>query len=162
NAKITSTESSKLALPDKPSIAVLPFANLSGDVEQEYFADGMADEIITALSRCSSFFVISRNSSFTYKGKAVDVRQVGRELGVRYVLEGSIRRAGDRLRFIGQLIETTGGGQIWADRFEGDMKDVFALQDRITENVTAAIEPKLQAAEIERMKQKPASNLDAY
>jgi TolB-like protein/Tfp pilus assembly protein PilF len=162
-AKIeTPVEHARLALPDKPSIAVLAFANLSGESEQEYFADGMADEIITSLSRCSSFFVISRNSSFTYKGKAIDVRQVGRELGVRYVLEGSIRRAGDRLRFTGQLIETAGGGQIWADRFEGDMKDVFALQDRITESVTAAIEPKLQAAEIERIKQKPASSLDAY
>ena len=155
-------EQSKLALPDKPSIAVLPFVNLSGEVEQEYFADGMADEIITALSRCSSFLVISRNSSFTYKGKPFDVRQVGRELGVRYVLEGTIRRAGDRLRFAGQLIETGGGAQIWADRFEGDMRDVFELQDRIAENVIAAIEPKLQAAEIERVKQKPASSLDAY
>ena len=158
----TTAEQPKLTLPDKPSIAVLPFVNLSGDMEQEYFADGMADEIITALSRCSSFFVISRNSSFTYKGKSVDVRQVGRELGVRYVLEGSIRRAGERVRFTGQLIETGSGAHIWADRFEGDMQDVFALQDRITESVTAAIEPKLQAAEIERMKQKPASNLDAY
>ena len=160
--KILSSEDTKLAFPDKPSIAILPFANLSGEVEQEYFADGMADEIITALSRCHSLFVIARNSSFTYKGKAVDVRQVGRELGVRYVLEGSIRRAGDRLRFTGQLIETAGGGQIWADRFEGDMKDVFALQDRITESVTAVIEPKLQAAEIDRIKQKPASSLVAY
>jgi TolB-like protein/Tfp pilus assembly protein PilF len=158
----SSAEQSKLSLPDKPSIAVLPFANLSGESEQEYFADGMADEIITALSRCSSFFVISRNSSFTYKGKAVDVRQVDRELGVRYVLEGSVRKAGDRLRFTGQLIETGSGSQIWENRFEGDMKDVFELQDRITANVIAAIEPKLQLAEIERMKQKPASNLDAY
>jgi TolB-like protein len=159
---VTLVEPAKLTLPDKPSIAVLPFANLSGDVEQEYFADGMADEIITALSRCSSFLVISRNSSFTYKGKAVDVRQVGHDLGVRYVLEGSIRKANDRLRFTGQLIETTSGAHIWADRFEGDMRDVFDLQDRITESVTAAIEPKLQEAEIERLKQKPASNLDAY
>jgi TolB-like protein len=156
------SEPEKLPLPDKPSVAVLPFANLSGAPEQEYFADGMADEIITALSRCSAFFVISRNSSFTYKGKAVDVRQVGRELGVRYVLEGSVRRAGDRLRFSGQLIETGSGANIWADRFEGDMKDVFALQDRVTANVIAAIEPKLLHAEIERIKQKPASSLDAY
>jgi TolB-like protein/tetratricopeptide (TPR) repeat protein len=158
----TPADQPKLTLPDKPSIAVLPFANLSGDPEQEYFADGMADEIITALSRCSSFFVISRNSSFTYKGKAADARQVGRELGVRYLMEGSIRRSGDRLRFTGQLIETGTGAHIWADRFEGDMQDIFALQDRITESVTAAIEPKLQSAEIERMKQKPASNLVAY
>ena len=150
------------ALPDRPSIAVLPFTNMSGDPEQEYFADGMAEEIITALSRCSWLFVIARNSSFTYKGKAVDVRQVGRELGVRYVLEGSVRRGGDRLRFTGQLIEATSGTHIWADRFEGEMSDVFELQDRITESVVAAIEPKLQLAEIERLKHKPHSNLDAY
>jgi TolB-like protein len=158
----TPVEQSKLTLPDKPSIAVLPFVNLGGEVEQEYFADGMANEIITALSRCSSFFVISRNSSFTYKGKTVDARQVGHDLGVRYILEGSTRKAGDRLRFTGHLIETTSGAQIWADRFEGDMRDVFALQDRFTENVIAAIEPTLQAAEIERARQKPASSLDAY
>ena len=151
-----------LALPDKPSIAVLPFVNMSGDPEQDYFADGMAEEIITALSRCSWLFVIARNSSFTYKGKAVDVRQVGRELGVRYVLEGSVRRGGDRLRFTGQLIDATSGGHIWADRFEGNVGNVFDLQDRFTESVVAAIEPKLQLAEIERLKHKPASNLDAY
>jgi TolB-like protein len=151
-----------LALPDKPSIAVLPFANMSGDSEQDYFADGIAEEIITALSRCSWLFAIARNSSFTYKGKAVDVRQVGRELGVRYVLEGSVRRGGDRLRFTGQLIDATSGGHIWADRFEGNAGDVFDLQDRFTESVVAAIEPKLQLAEIARIKHKPASNLDAY
>jgi TolB-like protein/predicted Zn-dependent protease len=141
---------------------VLPFANMSGDPEQEYFADGMAEEIITALSRCNWLFVIARNSSFTYKGKAVDVRQVGRELGVRYVLEGSVRRAGNRLRFMGQLVDTTTGAHIWADRFDGELTDVFELQDRFTESVVAAIEPKLQLAEIERLKRKPAANLDAY
>src|SRR5262245_37526762 len=123
---------SDLALPDKPSVAVLPFTNMSGDPEQEYFADGMAEEIITALSRCSWLFVIARNSSFTYKGKAVDVRQVGRELGVRYVLEGSVRRGGSRLRFMGQLIDATSGTHIWAERFDGEMSDVFELQDRFT------------------------------
>jgi tetratricopeptide (TPR) repeat protein len=122
----------------------------------------MAEEIITALSRCRSLFVIARNSSFAYKGKSVDVRQVGRELGVRYVLEGSVRRAGERLRFTGQLIDATSGAHIWADRFEGDTNDVFALQDRFSESVVAAIEPRLQLAEIERLKQKPAGNLNAY
>ena len=151
-----------LALPDRPSIAVLPFPNMSGDPDQDYFADGMTEEIITALSRCAWLFVIARNSSFTYKGKAVDVRQVGRELGVRYVLEGSVRRGGNRLRFAGRLIDASSGAQIWADRFEGDMSSVFELQDRFTENVVAAIEPKLQMAEIERLKQKPAASLDAY
>jgi len=151
-----------LALPDKPSIAVLPFANMSGDPEQEYFADGMAEEIITALSRCHALFVIARNSSFVYKGKAVDVRQVGRELGVHYVLEGSVRRGGDRLRFTGQLIDATSGAHIWADRFEGETSDIFALQDRFSESVVATIEPRLQLAEIERMKHKPAGNLSAY
>jgi TolB-like protein len=150
------------ALPDRPSIAVLPFANMSGDPEQDYFADGMADDIITALSRCGSLFVIARNSSFIYKGRAVDIRQVGRELGVRYVLEGSVRRAGDRLRFTGQLVEAGDGVHIWADRFEGDASHVFDLQDRFTEGVVAAIEPKLQLAEIERLKRKPIANLDAY
>jgi TolB-like protein len=119
----------ELPLPDKPSIAVLPFANLSGNPEEDYFADGMAEEIITALSRCASLFVIARNSSFTYKGKAVDVRQVGRELGVRYVLEGSVRRAGNRLRFTGQLIDTSSGAHIWADRFEGTTSDVCHPRD---------------------------------
>ena len=135
---------------------------MSGDPGQDYFADGMTEEVITALSRCTWLFVIARNSSFTYKGKTVDVRQVGRELGVRYVLEGSIRRAGGRVRFVGQLIDASSGGHIWADRFEGEMSDVFDLQDRFTESAVAAIEPKLQIAEIERLKQKPAASLDAY
>jgi TolB-like protein/tetratricopeptide (TPR) repeat protein len=150
----------ELPLPDKPSIAVLPFSNMSG--EEDYFADGMAEEIITALSRCAWLFVIARNSSFTYKGKAVDVRQVGRELGVRYVLEGSVRRAGNRLRFTGQLIDASSGAHIWADRFEGTTSDVFDLQDQFTASVVAAIEPRLQLAEIERLKHKPTTDLDAY
>jgi len=149
-------------LPDKPSIAVLPFSNLSGDPEQEYFADGMAEEVLTALSRCNSLFVIARNSSFTYKGKAIDVRQVGRDLGVRYVLEGSVRRSGDRLRFSAQLIDATSGAQIWAERFDGGTNDVFELQDRIAECVVAVIEPKMELAEIERLKTKPAKSLNAY
>ncbi len=156
------SSSAPLPLPDKPSIAVLPFTNMSGDPEQEYFADGMAEEIITALSRCSSLFVIARNSSFTYKGRAVDVRQVGRELGVHYVLEGSVRRGGNRLRFSGQLVEAGSGVHIWADHFDGEMSDVFDLQDRITGSVVAAIEPKLQLAEMERLKHKAAANLNAY
>jgi TolB-like protein len=151
-----------LPLPEKPSIAVLPFANLSGDPEQEYFADGMAEEILTALSHCTWLFVIARNSSFTYKGRAIDVRTVGQELGVRYVLEGSVRRGGNRLRFTGQLIDAITGAHIWADRFDGDLSDVFDLQDRITENVVAAIEPKLQLAEIERLKHKTVTDLNAY
>jgi TolB-like protein/class 3 adenylate cyclase len=152
----------QLALPDRPSIAVLPFNNMSGDPEQEYFADGMAEDILTALSRCKWLFVIARNSSFTYKGRTVDVRQVGRELGVRYVLEGSVRRSGNRLRFTAQLVEATSGSHIWADRFDGEISDVFDLQDRITESVVGAIEPSLQVAEIERLKRKPAASLDAY
>jgi TolB-like protein/Flp pilus assembly protein TadD len=151
-----------LALPDRPSIAVLPFTNMSGDPEQEYFADGMTEEVITALSRCNWLFVIARNSSFTYKGKTVDVRQVGRELGVRYVLEGSVRRVSGRVRFVGQLIDASSGVHIWADRFEGEMSDVFELQDRFTESAVAAIEPTLQIAEIDRLKKKPAANLNAY
>lgn len=151
-----------LALPDKPSIAVLPFTNMSGDPEQDYFADGIAEEVITALSRCASLFVIARNSSFTYKGKAVDVRQVGRELGVRYVLEGSVRRDGNRLRITGQLVDAASGSQMWADRFEGDGSDVFHLQDCISERVVGAIEPTLHLAEIARSRQKPESSLDAY
>src|SRR5262245_1651321 len=135
---------------------------MSDDAAQDYFADGMTEEVITALSRCTWLFVIARNSSFTYKGKAVDVRQVGRELGVRYVLEGSIRRVGGRVRFVGQLVDASSGGHIWADRYEGDMSDVFDLQDRFTESVVAAIEPELQTAEIERLKRKPAASLDAY
>jgi TolB-like protein/tetratricopeptide (TPR) repeat protein len=149
-------------LPDKPSIAVLPFENLSGDREQEYFADGMVEEIITALSRFRQLFVIARNSSFTYKGRAVDVKQVGRELGVRYVLEGSVRKAASRLRITGQLIDTTTGGHLWADRFDGGVEDIFDLQDQVTASVVGAILPRLQRAEIERSKRKPTESLDAY
>lgn len=151
-----------LTFPDKPSIAVLPFTVIGGDRRREYFADGMAEEIITALSRCNSLFVIARNSSFSYKSKTVDVRQIGRELGVRYILEGSIRRAGRHLRITGQLVDALSGAHIWADRFEGDASDVFVLQDRVTESVVSAVEPKLQLAEIERLKHKPAADLDAY
>jgi adenylate cyclase len=151
-----------LALPEKPSIAVMPFQNMSGDPEQEYFADGVVEDIITALSRVKSFFVIARNSTFTYKGRAVDVRQVGRELGVRYVLEGSIRKAGNRVRITGQLIEASTGAHLWADRFEGGLDDIFALQDEVTGNVLGAIAPTLEQAEIERAKRKPTESLDAY
>jgi TolB-like protein/Tfp pilus assembly protein PilF len=151
-----------LALPDKPSIAVLPFQNMSGDHKQEYFADGIVEEIITALSRFHSLFVIARNSSFTYKGRAVDVKQVGRELGVRYVLEGSVRKSGSRVRIIGQLINSTTGAHLWADRFEGPYKDIFDLQDQVTSRVVGAIAPQLEKAEIERAKRKPTESLDAY
>lgn len=151
-----------LALPDKPSIAVLPFQNMSGDPEQEYFADGIVEDITTSLSRAGWLFVLSRNSSFTYKGRTVDIKQVGRELGVRYVLEGSIRRAGGRVRITGQLIETATGGHAWADRFEGAVGDIFELQDQITESVVGAIEPGLRRAETVRAWAKPTDNLDAY
>jgi adenylate cyclase len=149
-------------LPDRPSIAVLPFVNMSADPEQEYFADGVVEEIITALSRFRWLFVIARNSSFTYKGRAVDVRQVGRELGVRYVLEGSVRKSANRLRISGQLIDTTSGNHIWADRFDGTIEDIFDLQDKITAHVAGAIEPNLLKAEIERAQHKPTESLDAY
>ena len=152
----------RLALPDKPSIAVLPFQNMSGDPEQEYFADGIVEEIITALSRFRQLFVIARNSSFTYKGRAVDVKQVGRELGVRYVLEGSVRKAGNRVRIAGQLIDASTAAHLWADRFEGALDDIFDLQDQVTASVVGAIEPRLMQAEIERAKQKPTDSLDAY
>ncbi|MBR0883921.1 MULTISPECIES: winged helix-turn-helix domain-containing tetratricopeptide repeat protein [Bradyrhizobium] len=151
-----------LALPDKPSIAVLPFHNLSGDPEQEYFADGMVDDIITALSRFKALFVIARNSSFTYKGRAVDVKQIGRKLGVRYVLEGSVRKAANRVRITGQLVDTATGAHLWADRFDGGLGDVFDLQDQVTESVVGAIAPALEKAEIERAKRKPTESLDAY
>jgi adenylate cyclase len=151
-----------LALPDKPSIAVLPFQNMSGDPEQEYFADGMVEDIITALSRFKSLFVIARNSSFTYKGRAVDIKQVGRELGVRYVLEGSVRKAGNRVRITGQLIEATTGRHLWADKFDGALEDVFGLQDQITTSVVGLIAPTLEQAEIERARQKPTDRLDSY
>jgi len=145
-----------------PAIAVLPFTNMSGDPEQDFFADGMVEDIITALSRCSGIMVIARNSSFTYKGRAVDIREVGRELGVAYVLEGSVRRAGSRLRITGQLINAATGGHLWADRFDGEASEVFALQDEITERVVAAIEPTLELAESERRRALPPNALDAY
>lgn len=151
-----------LTLPNKPSIAVLPFNNMSGDPEQDYFADGMVEDIITALARMGWFFVIARNSSFVYKGKTVDIKQVGRELGVQYVVEGSVRKAGERVRITGQLIEAESGRHVWADRFDGSMDDVFELQDRITESIVTAIEPNMMRAEIDRVRAKPASNLQAY
>jgi adenylate cyclase len=159
-----------LPLPDKPSIAVLPFTNMSGDPEQEYFADGVVEDIITALSRFKWLFVIARNSSFTYKGRAVDVKQVGRELGVRYVLEGSISKSGNRVRIAAQLVEGSAGGHLWADRFEGALDDIFGLQDQVTGGVVGAISPKLEQAEIDRARGKPTErakrkrpeNLDAY
>ena len=151
-----------LALPDKPSIAVLPFQNMSGDPEQEYFADGMVEEIITALSRIRWLFVIARNSSFTYKGQSVDVKQVGRELGVRYVLEGSVRKAGRRVRITGQLIDAITGAHIWADRFDALLEDIFELQDKVAISVAGVIEPTLQAAEIRRSSDRPTSDLTAY
>ncbi|MBN9563453.1 MAG: winged helix-turn-helix domain-containing protein [Alphaproteobacteria bacterium] len=151
-----------LALPDKPSIAVLPFVNLSGDPEQDYFADGVVEDIVSALSRIRWLFVIARNSSFTYKGRAVDVRQVGRELGVRYVLAGSVRRAASRVRITGQLIDAATATHLWADRVEGTLDDIFALQDQITASVVGAIAPQLERAEIERAQRKPTDNLDAY
>jgi TolB-like protein/class 3 adenylate cyclase len=151
-----------LPLPDKPSIAVLPFANMSGDPEQEYFADGMVEEIITALSRIRWLFVIARNSSFTYKGQAIDVKQVGRELGVRYVLEGSVRKAGGRVRITAQLIEAETGAHLWADRFDGSLADVFELQDRVAISTVGVIEPTLQAAEIRRSVERPTHDLTAY
>jgi adenylate cyclase len=149
-------------LPEKPSIAVLPFANMSEDPKQEYFADGVVEEIITALSRFRQLFVIARNSSFTYKGSTVHVKQVGRELGVRYVLEGSVRRAGNRVRIAGQLIDAATSAHLWADRFDGGLEDIFDLQDQVTASVVGAIVPKLEEAEIERAKRKPTDSLDAY
>jgi TolB-like protein/class 3 adenylate cyclase len=151
-----------LALPDKPSIAVLPFTNMSGDPEQDYFADGMVDDIITALSHFKALFVIARNSSFTYKGRAVDVKQVGRELGVRYVLEGSLRKAANRVRITGQLVDAATGAHLWAERFDGGLGDIFDLQDQVTESVVGAIAPAVEKAEIERAKRKPTESLDAY
>ena len=151
-----------LALPEKPSIVVLPFQNMSGDPEQDYFADGMVEDITTGLSRIKWLFVIARNSSFTYKGKAVDVRQVGRELGVRYVLEGGVRKTGNRVRITAQLVEAETGRHLWADRFDGALEDVFDLQDQITERVVGIVEPSLQRSEIERSRRKPPENLDAY
>jgi adenylate cyclase len=151
-----------LPLPDKPSIAVLPFQNMSGDPEQEYFADGMVEEIITALSRFKWLFVIARNSSFTFKGKAIDIKEVGRRLGVRYVLEGSVRKSAGKVRIAGQLIDAVTGAHIWADRFERDLTDVFALQDELTVAVVSAIQPKLLQTEIEMATRRPLENLTAY
>jgi TolB-like protein/class 3 adenylate cyclase len=150
-----------LSFPDRPSIAVLPFTNMSGDANQDYFADGMAEDITTALSRFKSIFVIARNSSFTYKGKAVDVKQVGRELGVRYVLEGSVRKSGDRLRITGQLVETTTGAHLWADRFDGSLASVFDFQDEVTERAVSAIAPTLEREEIARARRRPTDSVDA-
>jgi adenylate cyclase len=151
-----------LPLPDKPSIAVLPFQNMSDDPGQEYFADGMVEEIITALSRNKLLFVVARNSSFTFKGKAVDIKQVARDLGVRYVLEGSVRKSGNRIRITGQLIDAASGAHLWADRFDGALEDVFDLQDRVASSVVGAINPSVIRAEIERVNRKPPSSLDAY
>ena len=151
-----------LALPDRPSIAVLPFQNLSGDPAQDYFADGVVDDLITGLSRLRWLFVIARNSMFTYKHRGVDATQIGRELGVRYVLEGSVRKAGDRVRITGQLIDTATGTHLWAERFEGTVDDLFELQDRIAESVVGALAPQLERVEIERAARKPTDSLDAY
>jgi adenylate cyclase len=144
------------------SIAVLPFANLSNDPDQDYFADGMVEDITTALSRFRQLFVIARNSTFVYKGRSVDVREVARELGVRYVLEGSVRRAGERVRLTAQLIDASTGGHLWAERFDGDLADIFDLQDRITEKVVGAIEPQMRRAEIERARRKRPDSMQAY
>ncbi|GEP56179.1 hypothetical protein RSO01_33450 [Reyranella soli] len=150
-----------LSLPDKPSIAVLPFQNMSADPEQEYFADGMVEDIITALSRTKALFVIARNSTFSYKGKSPDIRQVGRELGVRYVLEGSVRKAGARVRITGQLIDAQSGAHLWADRFDGALEDIFDLQDQIVSRVVGEIAPAVAEAEISRATRK-VGNLEAY
>src|ERR1043166_1254902 len=151
-----------IGLPDKPSIAVLPFQNMSADPEQEYFVDGMVEEIITALSRIRWLFVIARNSTFPYKGRSVDVKQVGRELGVRYVLEGSVRKGGNRVRITGQLIDAVTGTHLWADRFDGSLEDVFELQDKVASAVAGVIEPALQAAETARSAGRPTVDLTAY
>ena len=151
-----------LQLPDKPSIAVLPFLNMSGDPEQDYFADGIVEDILTGLSRLRWLFVIARNSSFSYKGRNVDVRQVGRELGVRYVLEGSVRKGGNRIRITGQLIEAETGNHLWAERYDRALDDVFAIQDEITESVIGCIQPEVYTAEHDRLKRKPPQSLDAW
>jgi len=151
-----------LPLPDRPAIAVLPFANMSGDREQEYFSDGIVEEIITALSRIRWLFVIARSSSFTFRGRPIEITQVSRELGVRYVLEGSVRRAAERIRITAQLIDATTGANLWAERFDGGLEDIFDLQDQVTARVVGEIAPKLEQAEIERAKRKPTHSLDAY
>ena len=162
DTKAAAATTPALALPDKPSIAVLPFQNMSGDPEQEYFADGMVEDIITALSRFKSLFVIARNSSFSYKGKSPDIRQVGRELGVRYVLEGSVRKAGGRVRITGQLIDAASGTHLWADRFDGAVEEVFELQDKVASNVAVVIAPRVERAELERARAKSIGNPGAY
>src|SRR6478736_4979454 len=161
-AKSPGAARKSLPLPDKPSIAVLPFTNMSGDPEQEYFADGMVEDIITALSRIRWLFVIARNSSFTYKRQAVDVKRVGRDLGVRYVLEGSVRKGGDRIRITGQLIDALTGTHLWAERFDGSLEDIFDLQDQVATSVAGVIEPALQAAETTRSANRPTTDLTAY
>ncbi len=162
SSKTTAPQPAGPALPSKPSIAVLPFQNMSADPDQEYFADGIVEDIITELSRNRMLFVIARNSSFTYKGQAVDVKHVGRELGVRYVLEGSVRKAGSRVRITGQLIDASSGAHLWANRFDGEIAEIFELQDQVTQSVVASIAPQLELAEIERSKRKPTEDLDAY
>jgi TolB-like protein len=162
NAEATTQSSPKLVLPDTPSIAVLPFSNLSGDPEQQYFADGIVDDIITGLSRIKWLFVIARNSSFTYRGRSVDVKQVGRELGVRYILEGSVRKVSDRVRINGQLVDAVTGVHVWAERYDRKFDDIFALQDEIAVSVVGAIEPSLRQAEVVRVKRKRPDSLDAY
>src|SRR5260370_41349906 len=154
--------STVLALPDQPSIAVLPFQNMSGDPEQEYFADGIVEDIITGLSRCKWLFVIARNSTFTYRGKSVDIKQVGRELGVRYVLEGSVRRAGGRVRITAQLIEAAQNKHLLAEKLDGDLSDIFALQDTLTMKIVSSVSNRLEQAEIDKAKSKPTTLLDAY
>jgi adenylate cyclase len=158
----TVSSAKALALPDRPSVAVLPFTNMSGDPEQEYFADGLVEDLITSLSKIPGLFVIARNSTFAYKGKMVDIRQVAKELGVRYVLEGSVRKAANRLRITGQLVEGTDATHVWADKFEGSVEDIFDLQDRLTESIVGAMEPTLRRAEIERARRKRPDRLDAY
>ena len=155
-------ESPAHSVSDRPSIAILPFANLGGDPEQDYFSDGIVEDITTALSRNRAFFVIARNSSFTYKGKEIDIKQVGRELGVRYVLEGSVRKSGGRVRVTGQLIEALSGHHLWADRFDGDVADIFDMQDQIVTRVVGAIAPRLEKAEIDRARRGATDNLAAY
>ena len=162
DAEAVPQTSPTLALPDAPSVAVLPFSNLSGDPEQGYFADGMVDDIITGLSRIKWLFVIARNSSFTYRGRTIDVKQVGRELGVRYVLEGSVRKVSDRVRINAQLVDAVTGVHVWAERYDRKFEDIFALQDEISLSVVGAIEPSLRQAEVERVKRKRPDSLDAY
>jgi TolB-like protein len=158
----TADSAERRPLADLPALAVLPFQNMSGDPEQEYFADGMVDDILMALSRVRWLFVIARQSSFIYKVRAADVQQIGRELGVRYVVEGSVRKSGTRVRIVAQLIETETGAHIWADRYEGDLRDIFALQDAITERIVSAVEVNVQDAEIRRARVKPTDSLTAY